>query len=232
MGASAPIARRSIPAHAGEPRTSPMDCEMGAVYPRPRGGTRCTRYPIEKLGGLSPPTRGNQMSLRRSQSTPGSIPAHAGEPSPAESIARSRRVYPRPRGGTAVRALGFRDWGGLSPPTRGNPNRASVYVRPIGSIPAHAGEPATSSRKSLFSEVYPRPRGGTRKRCWAVLTRQGLSPPTRGNPLDYQLERERLGSIPAHAGEPAVKGFSGQFPEVYPRPRGGTRQNRQLLDNC
>ena len=53
-------AARSIPAHAGEPRSAWTQVRPGRVYPRPRGGTDLP----EGLGaddrGLSPPTRGNR----------------------------------------------------------------------------------------------------------------------------------------------------------------------------
>ena len=50
---------------------------------------------------------------------------------------------------------------GLSPPTRGNPDRVRVRLPEAGSIPAHAGEPACSNQYRILSRVYPRPRGGT-----------------------------------------------------------------------
>ena len=50
----------------------------------------------------------------------------------------------------------------------------------------------------------------------------GLSPPTRGNPLVQLAAQPRRGSIPAHAGEPSRAGASCDDTGVYPRPRGGT----------
>ena len=50
----------------------------------------------------------------------------------------------------------------------------------------------------------------------------GLSPPTRGNLLQLVEDLLRLGSIPAHAGEPGLGGGKRQRLQVYPRPRGGT----------
>ena len=71
----------------------------------------------------------------------GSIPAHAGEPARPHFLRVVKRVYPRPRGGT-VHIQRRRDCdNGLSPPTRGNPAAERAFLRSIGSIPAHAGEP-------------------------------------------------------------------------------------------
>ena len=50
----------------------------------------------------------------------------------------------------------------------------------------------------------------------------GLSPPTRGNHVSAASGGVRLGSIPAHAGEPPPALFPSTRPPVYPRPRGGT----------
>ena len=76
---------------------------------------------------------------------------------------RQCAVYPRPRGGTTNVRLPL----GLSPPTRGNLQRASQRG------------------------VYPRPRN--RKR---LTEEQGLSPPTRGNRLPFGSQHI-VGSIPA-----------------------------------
>ena len=70
------------------------------VYPRPRGGTPRAARPLAAARGLSPPTRGNPPAATGAAGGGGSIPAHAGEPSAALYVASTRKVYPRPRGGT------------------------------------------------------------------------------------------------------------------------------------
>ena len=50
---------RSIPAHAGEPIRVCTRATVGAVYPRPRGGTHALERVKPLFLGLSPPTRGN-----------------------------------------------------------------------------------------------------------------------------------------------------------------------------
>ena len=98
----------SIPAHAGEPSSAPIPCTMPPVYPRPRGGTSSPEGNGVDIGGLSPPTRGNQRTIRTRTARRRSIPAHAGEPMNAGEGRRSRSVYPRPRGGTCkTRAVAF-----------------------------------------------------------------------------------------------------------------------------
>ena len=137
---------RSIPAHAGEPADRFLFGGIVRVYPRPRGGTSfANRQPL-RLGGLSPPTRGNPGQWRVTARLTGSIPAHAGEPPNANIDSKSSEVYPRPRGGTIFISDTTCKRCGLSPPTRGNRARRATGGQGRGSIPAHAGEPAARRR--------------------------------------------------------------------------------------
>ncbi len=91
----------SIPAHAGEPRPAWPRAPRRGVYPRACGGTA---YGLEQIGGpegLSPRMRGNLVQALYDLANTRSIPAHAGEPSPAGEVPRSPRVYPRACGGTS-----------------------------------------------------------------------------------------------------------------------------------
>ncbi len=54
------------------------------------------------------------------------------------------------------------------------------------------------------------------------MRQEGLSPPTRGNRPNEHREIRRIGSIPAHAGEPRQPRTAESRFGVYPRPRGGT----------
>ena len=133
---------RSIPAHAGEPNYRGYTLLAGAVYPRPRGGTDMALTLSDAPMGLSPPTRGNPSARHPPNRPRGSIPAHAGEPRGERLGWAAKRVYPRPRGGTAHPQRRRRRLQGLSPPTRGNQPRFGYGLEGGGSIPAHAGEPA------------------------------------------------------------------------------------------
>ena len=222
-----PLARRSIPAHAGEPSRAIENPLGGKVYPRPRGGTvvvQSVRAPRAPPPGLSPPTRGNLKMRSQSIRVNRSIPAHAGEPATRPLSRRNRAVYPRPRGGTVDGRAGVLVGDGLSPPTRGNREAADPPRTAAGSIPAHAGEPHRRVRLVEVEGVYPRPRGGTPKHCRPPLCGRGLSPPTRGNLVRRRAGDRNRGSIPAHAGEPANHAGNHHGAGVYPRPRGGTAE--------
>ncbi len=213
---------RSIPAHAGEPASNPSRTSRVPVYPRPRGGTRHHHAQRASLRGLSPPTRGNLQPAEPRHNPGGSIPAHAGEPCPSPWSPRWPSVYPRPRGGTMQYSMKANNQEGLSPPTRGNRYPVGYEITPLGSIPAHAGEPRWRRGRRPAAKVYPRPRGGTGRVCPTPTATSGLSPPTRGNLRLSPRGVLRRGSIPAHAGEPHAAGPVGRVSPVYPRPRGGT----------
>ena len=143
------------------------------------------------------------------------------------------RVYPRACGGTGKRHRCF-------------------GAQAAGSIPAHAGEPRPMPMKPGVSGTMglsPRMRGNRESgiNCCGLV--QGLSPRMRGNlPAAIRLgaifkpgvypracggtscwrglpRGRRVGSIPAHAGEPleVIGSFRAGTPiRVYPRACGGT----------
>ena len=152
----------------------------------------------------------------------GSIPACAGEPTRCSTGSPAPGVYPRVCGGTSFREDPNTPIEGLSPRVRGNPRGRTGSGAHGGSIPACAGEPASPHDLRQPAGVYPRVCGGT---CPATALNAkvvGLSPRVRGNPSEVDLEGERVGSIPACAGEP-LRAFIRRPPSrVYPRVCGGT----------
>ena len=93
---------------------------------------------------------------------------------------------------------------GLSPRGRGNLRPRDYEMGGMGSIPAWAGEPASSPPSRGTSGVYPRVGGGTAGLAASNDAGQGLSPRGRGNRGRLGYLREPDGSIPAWAGEPAL----------------------------
>ena len=202
-GCAKPTPQGSIPACAGEPRLRGGRPCAGRVYPRVCGGTRARPGRRRRLGGLSPRVRGNRRQHEVESAGFGSIPACAGEPLTRTVRGDSERVYPRVCGGTfSMRAMRFRRKG-LSPRVRGNraPRVRALWWR--GSIPACAGEPASSPPARLRDRVYPRVCGGTRLPNALLKVGAGLSPRVRGNLERPAALPPRAGSIPACAGEPA-----------------------------
>ena len=163
--------RRSIPACAGEPAAAAGPWRRERVYPRVCGGTRSDMTHAAGAPGLSPRVRGNRLPRPPARERLGSIPACAGEPQPARTVARGGgglgsipacageppteavrtvpgKVYPRVCGGTpGARARGWASTG-LSPRVRGNRADDPPERGVSGSIPACAGEPSCRGRSS------------------------------------------------------------------------------------
>ena len=186
------------------------------------GGTDSGSGPRRGQSGLSPRVRGNHPRGHWLDEREGSIPACAGEPSAPRAGALTRPVYPRVCGGTCTMPLGKIGDVGLSPRVRGNLPGELERVVVAGSIPACAGEPTTCPSNSRCTTVYPRVCGGTARHRRTSSSGAGLSPRVRGNHACRSALSDRLGSIPACAGEPGLWGPSGARRPVYPRVCGGT----------
>ena len=91
---------------------------------------------------------------------------------------------------------------GLSPHTRGNLIDTNGSNSRVGPIPAYAGEPSSESMIVSTRRAYPRIRGGTPPSAAFAAAVLGLSPHTRGNLDQLKSTNEKLGPIPAYAGEP------------------------------
>ena len=217
-------ANGSIPACAGEPKSSASTVRAPWVYPRVCGGTSMGVRRRETVKGLSPRVRGNLGPAPRRAATAGSIPACAGEPRPRAARPRRPGVYPRVCGGTSVRLERDNYRVGLSPRVRGNPTNSAPRRRANGSIPACAGEPLRWLGCIARRRVYPRVCGGTHAVGRLGSRSGGLSPRVRGNRAGVVGVSRSRGSIPACAGEPGVPATRHRMHGVYPRVCGGTRQ--------
>ena len=133
--------QRSIPAHAGQPRSTRRWRPACRVYPRSRGATTPALQRPKRPRGPSPLTRCNWADFVGRVVAVGSIPAHAGQPTPVRSYRAETRVHPRSRGATVVCCKVASLNGGPSPLTRGNPVLHPEAAGLQGSIPAHAGQP-------------------------------------------------------------------------------------------
>ena len=214
--------RRSIPACAGEPRSTPSSDSCSGVYPRVCGGTSCRGMAGSHSEGLSPRVRGNRIRHRPSLPNPRSIPACAGEPMFAILRCHAPRVYPRVCGGTAFQSMADGIEEGLSPRVRGNRDDGGADAAWCGSIPACAGEPWWAARAAIARRVYPRVCGGTLRYDPETAPGLGLSPRVRGNQGGDRPAVVQGRSIPACAGEPPPPAWSSPVTRVYPRVCGGT----------
>ena len=226
---------RAGPARGGlSPRVrgSPLAMERvvdgTGLSPRVRGSQEPARRPRRPARGLSPRVRGSRHLHRPRVSTRrvyprvcggathwplcrcgcirGSIPACAGEP----HVGGLRKVYPRmrPRGAMGQTRVYPRVCGGAPvivacpvslwrpgsiPACAGEPRHQTAP----GSIPACAGEPLFDDQRTLDG-VYPRVCGGARE---PHVGHAGSIPAC----AEPGLWPRVCGSIPACAGEPAVR---------------------------
>ncbi len=178
---SAPCAR-SIPAGAGEPRTTRETPSSRPVHPRRRGGA------------LSP-THCPVPGCR-------SIPAGAGEPEPGAAGDDATPVHPRRRGGASVLVEVDKNPKGPSPQARGSHVEAAAVMLNHGSIPAGAGEPKSGNLSPAILRVHPRRRGGASRARWLDAAIGGPSPQARGSLFAVGTLVPCSRSIPAGAGEP------------------------------
>ena len=140
---------------------------------------------------------------------------------------------------------------GPSPLTRGKLNDSYELLLLFGTIPAHAGETSRLRPARRRLRDHPRSRGGNLIEGTGMIHGLGPSPLTRGKPPGTRESRERLGTIPAHAGETMRAAWWLQSCGDHPRSRGGngmppcarmpakgpsplTRGKRldQLVDSC
>ena len=211
---------RSIPALAGKPRYVLRGSHLGQVYPRARGEAIVNLDNAIETLGLSPRSRGSRFGMWRAGRPIRSIPALAGKPSSQVRRARFCKVYPRARGEAGLEDLFRRPGEGLSPRSRGSRRSPPPRRGPRGSIPALAGKPWRKPSPSLRVWVYPRARGEAPRGKVGDLSRQGLSPRSRGSRDELRADQRPPGSIPALAGKPVSRASMASSTRVYPRARG------------
>ena len=75
-------------------------------------------------------------------------------------------------------------------------------------------------------EVHPRPCGEYCRTCVKFISSQGSSPPMRGIPEQFVAAFDKLGFIPAHAGNTISVLCSRWIIRVHPRPCGEYLEQR------
>ncbi len=212
----------AIPAGAGKPSDSRSITHAPAGYPRGCGETVLWIPVVVESQGLSPRVRGNRGHDARGARCRRAIPAGAGKPAQALSIAEPPTGYPRGCGETAGDAYGRHSLYGLSPRVRGNPEHPDRCGHDGRAIPAGAGKPPTTYRSPYSAWGYPRGCGETRHRSVLRCASGGLSPRVRGNRRSVQVIGLIIRAIPAGAGKPCTDGGECVPFEGYPRGCGET----------
>ena len=142
-----------------------------------------------------------------------SIPAGAGEPALMRLVFPPARVYPRGCGGACIAACEIIRVGGLSPRVRGSQPRRKACKVARRSIPAGAGEPASSTPSTPTGGVYPRGCGGAGDDISPPSSTNGLSPRVRG------ASHYRMTPFIAWGLSPRVRGSRIKHSRHIPYPR-------------
>ena len=178
--------------------------------------------PAPTVQGLSPRVRGHRAGGGRRGRHDGTIPACAGAPGSCWMSTARRGDYPRVCGGTRPPGAPDRPPWGLSPRVRGHHLPEHDLGDGLGTIPACAGAPALTRRRSGAARDYPRGCGDTIQRLDGTSQVEGLSPRVRGHPRRGRCSGARCGTIPAGAGTPCPGCWPCRASGDYPRGCGDT----------
>ena len=213
---------RSIPACAGEAAAPEETAYHAEVYPRVCGGSKPDGRRRRHSRGLSPRVRGKLFRNGVKGVNRGSIPACAGEATPAIRCWLIQRVYPRVCGGSPLSSRAKTAYRGLSPRVRGKLLHKAEKTPQLRSIPACAGEAKRRAAALIWQRVYPRVCGGSQPGRGGRPAGAGLSPRVRGKRAAVGRKAMQGGSIPACAGEARFPSAVFGPAKVYPRVCGGS----------
>ena len=155
---SAPI-RGLIPARAGNTWLAESPRSPGRAHPRSRGEHRTRKRLYRKSSGSSPLARGTHPCVSRPNSSPGLIPARAGNTTRSPRSGTRYGAHPRSRGEHILARLAPYDVKGSSPLARGTHLRHNNTASSRGLIPARAGNTPARICVRLLGWAHPRSRG-------------------------------------------------------------------------
>ena len=169
-----------IPALAGNTLCAMSCMSWSGDHPRACGEHFSTVSPMSLTCGSSPRLRGTHPRLQGHGRHPGIIPALAGNTSSRRSVT---------------------SWpGGSSPRLRGTPGHTLVGAGEQGIIPALAGNTRQSLQYATDCGDHPRACGEHFTFNATIQPLPGSSPRLRGTPHRVGVWHERVGIIPALAG--------------------------------
>ena len=194
------IARRVIPACAGNTWTMLLRILMQAGHPRVRGEHRSRFTPLRPIDGSSPRARGTPSSMLHRLDLGRVIPACAGNTGREGRAGGSQPGHPRVRGE--------------------HPSMPSTALRVRGSSPRARGTQPSRTRYSSVPRVIPACAGNTHPSDPASLQRPGSSPRARGTLVVEQSQEGGGRVIPACAGNTFITCVYVEARAGHPRVRG------------
>ena len=221
-----------LPIHAGD--TSRLRCssDRPSVHPRSRG-EHAKKSKSRNLGkGSSPLARGTPQGNFTLAVKERLIPACAGNTAPHSQSAKPRSAHPRSRREHSSKVCCVSAQPGSSPLARGT--RGTVRGAALGHrlIPARAGNTSPAPHPAFRLQAHPRSRGEHLKALIGGLKWCGLSPLARGTLSKRVQRRDRLGLIPACAGNMSLWFLLRCVPAAHPRSRGEHVVQQRRADNA
>ena len=211
---------RIIPALAGNTTTSDMVAYDLPDHPRSRGEYLTIPGVQGVHTGSSPLSRGIHMPGIALVRGDGIIPALAGNTSAAFLRLHSPTDHPRSRGEYTIPSATRRSRIGSSPLSRGIPLGRRRLRRPLGIIPALAGNTAAHLLLLHQRGDHPRSRGEYGRASRNRLLLLGSSPLSRGIHTNGDMPGIALGIIPALAGNTRLLEMRVRPARDHPRSRG------------
>ena len=211
------VAPEIIPAYAGNTLWSMHASPSCGDHPRVCGEHPYRIIPIPEDMGSSPRMRGTLHVGDAIPDLDGIIPAYAGNTSHPRRRTGRKTDHPR----VCEEHFGRRRVAGVvagsSPRMRGtpwlNPSRMSIG----GIIPAYAGNTDQSIIAFPSCGDHPRVCGEHSDRPFILLDSLGSSPRMRGTPFTHFSGAERVGIIPAYAGNTCPNGRGSRSDRDHPR---------------
>ena len=172
--------RGIIPAHAGNTRHCARHEGKTRDHPRACGEHPATPATAGTAPGSSPRMRGTPVGSQGVETSPGIIPAHAGNTRLPDASGMTGRDHPRACGEHALIGSRRHRPSGSSPRMRGTLVE-HMHIGPVrGIIPAHAGNTQLATEVSAQPWDHPRACGEHSLCVLSVAESSGSSPRMRG----------------------------------------------------
>ena len=216
-----------IPADAGN---TPSDSSIGAAsadHPRGCGEHRLGWVGVTLGGGSTPRMRGTPTKPCTSGTARGIIPADAGNTAVRSAEDLCGTDHPRGCGEHPTSSMLFSVLLGSSPRMRGTHPVAAGMEAARRIIPADAGNTRVGSTTTLPAGDHPRGCGEHRFQVRYKLPTEGSSPRMRGTHYLACAFGDRVGIIPADAGNTALYLMLDVWTRDHPRGCGEHR-----ISNC
>ena len=245
------IGSRAHPRGCGaDTMTGPVHLDLEGSSPRVRGRHHRLRYRHPRLrlipagagqtgagGGLlfvaraHPRGCGADLCLRRLHLCAcGSSPRVRGRRTRLSTHSKMCVAHPRGCGADVKRYRRLRLRSGSSPRVRGRRDLVQRLVDRLRLIPAGAGQTSPGRDHQTRSSAHPRGCGADGPGCRFIVTAPGSSPRVRGRRAGTVFPAERVGLIPAGAGQTSAATTAAMAVAAHPRGCGadGLRTRRMV----